>query len=127
MKSANHKPLFTQQIAAQALRDSFIKLNPLTMMKNPVMFVVEVGTLIVLLMTILPGYFGTEDSVGFNAAVFVILLLTVLFANFAEALAEGRGKAQADSLKRSKQEIRANQVVSGAIKQVSSTELRKGD
>lgn len=76
-----------------------MKLNPVTLMKNPVMFVVEVGTVIVLLMVLAPGYFNAEHSVGFNISVFFILLFTVLFANFAEALAEGRGKAQADSLK----------------------------
>ncbi|MDF2669316.1 MAG: potassium-transporting ATPase subunit [Paenibacillus sp.] len=97
------------------------------MMKNPVMFVVELGTIIVLLMTVFPGYFGTEDRIGFNAVVFVILLITLLFANFAEALAEGRGKAQADSLKKSKREITANKIVGTAVKQVPSTELRKGD
>lgn len=110
-----------------ALKDSFIKLNPITMMKNPVMFVVEMGTIVVLLMTIWPGYFGTQDSARFNFVVFLILLFTVLFANFAEALAEGRGKAQADSLKKSKKEITANKVIGSGIKVVPSTELRKGD
>ncbi|MCR8632555.1 potassium-transporting ATPase subunit KdpB [Paenibacillus radicis (ex Xue et al. 2023)] len=125
--NTNRRKLLSGDIVANAVKDSFVKLNPVTMMKNPVMFVVEVGTLIVLLMTILPGYFGTEDSIGFNLTVFVILLFTVLFANFAEALAEGRGKAQADSLKRSKQEITAIKVVNGGLKEVPSTELRKGD
>jgi K+-transporting ATPase ATPase B chain len=123
----NRKKLLTGDIVTNAIKDSFVKLNPVTMMKNPVMFVVEVGTVIVLLMTVFPGYFGTEESVGFNLAVFLILLFTVLFANFAEALAEGRGKAQADSLKKSKKEIAANKVVGGTVKQVPSTELRKGD
>ncbi|MFD0680563.1 MULTISPECIES: potassium-transporting ATPase subunit KdpB [unclassified Paenibacillus] len=125
--NTNRRKLLSGDIVANAVKDSFVKLNPVTMMKNPVMFVVEVGTLIVLLMTILPGYFGTEDSIGFNLTVFVILLFTVLFANFAEALAEGRGKAQADSLKRSKQEITAIKVVNGGLKEIPSTELRKGD
>ncbi|MFE5322497.1 potassium-transporting ATPase subunit KdpB [Paenibacillus sp. NPDC056579] len=124
--SANRKKLLTGDIVASAIKDSFIKLNPLTMMKNPVMFVVEVGTFIVLLMVLFPGYFGT-DSIGFSLTVFFILLLTVLFANFAEALAEGRGKAQADSLKKTKKDITANKVVGGGVKQVSSAELRKGD
>ncbi|TNJ59634.1 potassium-transporting ATPase subunit KdpB [Paenibacillus hemerocallicola] len=124
---ANKKKLLTGDIVTNAIKDSFIKLNPVTMMKNPVMFVVEAGTIIVLLMTVFPGYFGTEETVGFNLAVFLILLFTVLFANFAEALAEGRGKAQADSLKKSKKEIAANKVVGGSVKQVPSTDLRKGD
>ncbi|MCK9857831.1 potassium-transporting ATPase subunit KdpB [Paenibacillus sp. ATY16] len=119
--------MLTSAIISRAVKDSFLKLNPLTMMRNPVMFVVEVGTLVVLLMTIFPGYFGTEGRLGFNLTVFLILLFTVLFANFAEALAEGRGKAQADSLKKSKKDITANKVTGQTIKQVSSTELRKGD
>ncbi|WP_442955981.1 potassium-transporting ATPase subunit KdpB [Paenibacillus sp. MMO-58] len=119
--------MLTSAIISRAAKDSFLKLNPLTMMRNPVMFVVEVGTLVVLLMTIFPGYFGTEGRIGFNLTVFLILLFTVLFANFAEALAEGRGKAQADSLKKSKKDITANKVTGQTIKQVSSTELRKGD
>ncbi|WP_442601643.1 potassium-transporting ATPase subunit KdpB [Paenibacillus sp. KN14-4R] len=123
----NRKSSLNGKMMGQALKSSFIKLNPLTMMKNPVMFVVEVGTFVVLLMTLFPNYFGTEQTIGFNIAVFIILLFTVLFANFAEALAEGRGKAQADSLKRSKKEILANKVVGDSIKVVPSTELRKGD
>ncbi|EPD83801.1 potassium-transporting ATPase B chain [Paenibacillus sp. HGH0039] len=119
--------MLSGDIVRQAVAQSFLKLNPVTMMKNPVMFVVEIGTFIVLLMTVLPGYFGTQDRIGFNLTVFLILLFTVLFANFAEALAEGRGKAQADSLKKSKQEIQANKVVGSGIKVVPSTELRKGD
>ncbi|TCM97045.1 K+-transporting ATPase ATPase B chain [Paenibacillus sp. BK033] len=125
--TTQRKSMLTSAIISRAVKDSFLKLNPLTMMRNPVMFVVEVGTLVVLLMTIFPGYFGTEGRIGFNLTVFLILLFTVLFANFAEALAEGRGKAQADSLKKSKKDITANKVTGQTIKQVSSTELRKGD
>ncbi|MEK8132844.1 potassium-transporting ATPase subunit KdpB [Paenibacillus filicis] len=125
--STSRKKLLTGEMVTNAIKDSFIKLNPVTMMKNPVMFIVEVGTFVVLLMTLFPGYFGTEGSVGFNLTVFVILLFTVLFANFAEALAEGRGKAQADSLKKTKTEISANKVLGSGIKLVPSTELRKGD
>ncbi len=125
--NTNKKKLLSGEIVRNAIKDSFIKLNPVTMFKNPVMFVVEAGTFIVLVMTIFPGYFGTEDRLGFNIFVFLILLFTLLFANFAEALAEGRGKAQADSLKKSKREITANKVVGSGVKQVPSTELRKGD
>ncbi|GGD53382.1 potassium-transporting ATPase subunit KdpB [Paenibacillus nasutitermitis] len=127
MNGNRNKSMFSGDLVAQALKASVIKLNPAVMIKNPVMFVVEIGTVIVLLMTIFPGYFESRDRIGFNLTVFVILLFTVLFANFAEALAEGRGKAQADSLKKTKQEIMANKVVSGGIKIVPSTELRKGD
>ncbi|MFD0673793.1 potassium-transporting ATPase subunit KdpB [Cohnella sp. GCM10027633] len=125
--SAERKNMLSSAIVGRAMKDSFMKLNPIAMMKNPVMFVVEVGTLIVLLMTLFPAYFDAKDDIGFNLTVFFILLFTVLFANFAEALAEGRGKAQADSLKQSKKEITANKVVGGGVKVVPSTELRKGD
>lgn len=121
------KKLLSGEMVVQAVKDSFVKLNPVAMMKNPVMFVVEVGAFVVLLMTLFPSYFGTEGRTAFNLTVFLILLFTVLFANFAEALAEGRGKAQANALRQTKQEIVANKVVGDTIKQVSSTELRKGD
>lgn len=98
------------------------------MMKNPVMFVVEIGTFLVLLMMIMPKQFDAEGRFGYNLSVFLILLFTILFANFAEALAEGRGKAQADSLKKTKKGTIAKKVVkSGTIKEVSSEDLRKGD
>lgn len=127
MNAANNKSLLTGGLIKQAVKDSIKKLNPVIMMKNPVMFVVELGTIVVLLMTLLPGVFGAEERVGFNVTVFFILLFTVLFANFAEALAEGRGKAQADSLKKAKKDMAANKVVAGGIKVVSSADLRKGD
>ncbi|MGO4180022.1 potassium-transporting ATPase subunit KdpB [Paenibacillus sp. TAF43_2] len=119
--------LLSGDAVKHAVIDSFVKLNPVTMMKNPVMFVVEVGTVIVLLMTIFPNYFNSQERIGFNITVFFILLFTLLFANFAEAIAEGRGKAQANSLKKSKQEMSANKLVGSSIVVVSSTELRKGD
>jgi len=119
--------LLSAAAVKRAVIDSFVKLNPVMMIKNPVMFVVEVGTVIVLLMTIFPQYFDSQERIGFNITVFVILLFTLLFANFAEAIAEGRGKAQANSLKKSKQEMSANKLVGSAIVVVSSTELRKGD
>lgn len=121
------KRMLDRSILKQAIKDSFIKLNPMIMMKNPVMFVVEIGTLVVLLMLLLPGYFGASEEMGFNLAVFIILLFTLLFANFAEALAEGRGKAQAASLKKSKQDSQANKLVGNEIQVVSSAALRKGD
>lgn len=125
--STQRKSMLTSGIVRSAIRDSLVKLNPATMMKNPVMFVAYVGTFIVLLMTIFPGYFDTKDDIGFNATVFLILLFTLLFANFAEALAEGRGKAQADTLKKTKKEITANKVVGNGTKAVPSADLRKGD
>lgn len=127
MSTVSRKKLLSGPILLSAVKDSFIKLNPVTLIKNPVMFVVEIGTIIVLLMVLAPGYFNAEKSIGFNITVLFILLFTVLFANFAEALAEGRGKAQADSLKKTKQDISANKLVGGSVKIVSSSELRKGD
>jgi len=123
----NAKTLLSGAIVKQALIDSFRKLNPIKMMKNPVMFVVEAGTVIVLLMAFFPGYFGTANRFGFNITVFLILFFTVLFSNFAEALAEGRGKAQADTLKQSKKQMSANKAVGDTLKVISATELRKGD
>ncbi|MCR8656167.1 potassium-transporting ATPase subunit KdpB [Paenibacillus endoradicis] len=127
MNGNRRKRMLNREVVQRAVKDSFIKLNPAIMMKNPVMFVVEVGTAIVLLMTIFPNYFGSEDRIGFNLSVFLILLFTLLFANFAEALAEGRGKAQADSLKKTKQEVVANRLSGSVITTVPSSELRKGD
>lgn len=127
MSTIQKKKLLTGPMIQSAVKDSFVKLNPVTLMKNPVMFVVEIGTFIVLLMVLLPDYFGAEDAIGFNITVFLILLVTLLFANFAEALAEGRGKAQADTLKKTKQDISANRLTGGSIKTVASSELRKGD
>jgi K+-transporting ATPase ATPase B chain len=127
MNSNQKKKLLSADAVKRAMLDSFIKLNPALMMKNPVMFVVEAGTFIVLLMALFPAYFDSQERIGFNVTVFFILLFTLLFANFAEAIAEGRGKAQANSLKKSKQEMSANKLVGDSVKVISSTELRKGD
>ncbi|CAN7292554.1 potassium-transporting ATPase subunit KdpB [Paenibacillus sp. LjRoot56] len=123
------KKTLTKDIVNQAIVDSFKKLNPWIMMKNPVMFVVEIGTVITLLLSLAPELFGSSEvGRGYNIAVFLILLFTLLFANFAEALAEGRGKAQADSLRKTKSDTMARLVQKdGTYKQVSSTSLRKGD
>ncbi|MGG3837781.1 potassium-transporting ATPase subunit KdpB [Paenibacillus thiaminolyticus] len=127
MNTTNRKRMLTKEIVKQAGKDSLRKLNPVTMMRNPVLFVVEAGTFVVLLMLLFPGYFGTEENMGFNLAVFLILLFTLVFANAAEALAEGRGKAQAGALKKTKQDIVANQVTENGIAAVATSELRKGD
>ncbi|MGG3561721.1 potassium-transporting ATPase subunit KdpB [Neobacillus rhizosphaerae] len=125
--SNQKKTMINSDIVKQALKESFIKLDPRVMVRNPIMFVVEVGFIITLLFTFFPGALGGDVSPWFNATVSIILLLTVLFANFAEALAEGRGKAQADSLKNTKKESIAKKIVNGTIMNVSSTDLRKGD
>lgn len=119
----------SKNIIFQAIIDSFKKLNPLVMIKNPVMFVVEVGTVITLILSIQPDIFGVNTvGRGYTVAVFLILLFTVLFANFAEALAEGRGKAQADTLRKTKSETMAKvRQKDGSYKELPSTSLRKGD
>ncbi|MFB9760161.1 potassium-transporting ATPase subunit KdpB [Ectobacillus funiculus] len=123
-----NKPV-SNDIIFQAIMGSFKKLNPLSMIKNPVMFVVEVGTFITLILSIKPDIFGVSAvGRGYNIAVFLVLLFTVLFANFAEAIAEGRGKAQADTLRKTKSETMAKmRQKDGSYKEVPSTSLRKGD
>ncbi|MBH0331004.1 potassium-transporting ATPase subunit B [Brevibacillus brevis] len=112
----------------RAFVESFKKLDPRVMMKNPVMFVVEIGFFITLLLTFVPNLFGGASVPFYNGVVSLILFVTILFANFAEALAEGRGKAQAESLKKTKQDTQAKKVgKDGRMQVVSSTELRKGD
>jgi K+-transporting ATPase ATPase B chain len=111
------------------MKEAFVKLNSKNMIKNPVMFLVWVGTLITAVLTLNPNVFGvTETSAGFNGLVTVILLFTVLFANFAEAVAEGRGKAQADALRSTQTKTYAQRILAdGSTERVSSTELRRGD
>jgi potassium-transporting ATPase ATP-binding subunit len=117
----------------QAVRSAFKKLDPRTAVGNPVMFLVWISTIVTLLVTIDPNLFGTvpadiNQQRLLNGTITIILFLTVIFANFAEAIAEGRGKAQADSLRSSRSDTIASKVLpDGAIAQVSSTELRKGD
>ena len=128
--SKQKQKLITPDILKQAVIGSFTKLNPRYMMKNPVMFVVEVGFFITLFLTFLPGLFGDSGANLrlYNGIVAVILFITVLFANFAESVAEGRGKAQAASLKKTQKETQAHLLTKdGGEKTVSSSELRKGD
>ncbi|TBR61479.1 K+-transporting ATPase subunit B [Westiellopsis prolifica IICB1] len=121
----------TSSIYLRAIKDAFVKLNPQQAVKNPVMFLVWVGTLITLAVTIEPDLFGqvTEKNPRlFNGIITAILFFTVWFANFAEAIAEGRGKAQADALRSTKSETIAKKLFpDGAITEVSSTSLQKGD
>lgn len=121
----------TKGLYQRAFKEAFVKLNPKVMLANPVMFVVWIGTIITALLTIFPNLFGVapgENQRLFNGLVTIILFLTTLFANFAEAVAEGRGKAQADSLRSTKSETTAKKVLpSGEIEEVSSTSLHKGD
>nr|WP_315211367.1 potassium-transporting ATPase subunit KdpB [uncultured Flavobacterium sp.] len=129
MNNNKSNSLFESKQVKEALVQSFVKLNPKIMFKNPVMFTVEIGTAIMLAVCI-AILFGAQDqgSFTYNFIVFLILLATLLFANFAEAIAEARGKAQADSLRKTREETPARQVLAkGKIKNISSSELKKGD
>ncbi|MDB9525086.1 potassium-transporting ATPase subunit KdpB [Oscillatoria sp. CS-180] len=127
----NPQKVKTSGLYQRAFKDAFVKLNPRTMLGNPVMFVVWVGTVITALLTVNPALFGPtpgENQRLFNGLVTVILFLTVVFANFAEAVAEGRGKAQADSLRSTQSETTARRLRGdNSEEEISSTELRKGD
>ena len=130
MSKKQNKKLLTPEILKQALVGSVKKLDPRYMLKNPVMFVVEIGFLITLLLTIVPGLFGEGDTGlrTYNLIVSIILLVTVLFANFAESVAEGRGKAQAASLKKTQKDTEARLLdQDGNETIVPSSELKKGD
>ena len=112
MAHAQAKSLWDSQIVARAVWDSFRKLHPRTMAKNPVMFVVEVGSVLTSVRFVLDAFAG-RSGLGFEFQITFWLWLTVLFANFAEAMAEGRGKAQADTLRKARTETVANRIVSG--------------
>ena len=130
MSKKKQQTMLTPDIVKQALVGAFTKLDPRYMIKNPVMFVVEVGFFITLLQTVVPGIFGESDTNlrTYNLIVSVILLVTVLFANFAESVAEGRGKAQAASLKKTQKDTVAHLLdENGRETEVSSSELHKGD
>jgi K+-transporting ATPase ATPase B chain len=127
MKNQSNKLFETAQVQS-ALKESFIKLDPRMMIRNPVMFTVEIGTVVMLVVSFYSFTHRDQGSFGYNLAIFFILLLTVLFANFAEAIAEARGKAQADSLRKTREETPAKVVLAdGTIVSKSSSELRKGD
>lgn len=130
MEKEHKKTKFiTKDILKTSIIGAFQKLNPKYMMKNPVMFVVEIGFVISLIMTIFPTIFGDDSSLRiYNGIVTVILFVTILFANFAESVAEGRGKAQADSLKKTKKDTVANLLLKdGTEKTINASELKKGD
>lgn len=111
-----------------ALKQSFIKLDPRVMVRNPVMFTVEIGTLVMAYVTVYSFSRSGQGSPLYNFFIFLVLLLTVLFANFAEAIAEARGKAQADSLRKTREETPAKVLLAnGTIEIRSSNQLKKGD
>ncbi|MEG0891869.1 MAG: potassium-transporting ATPase subunit KdpB [Bacteroidales bacterium] len=110
------------------LKESVVKLNPRILIRNPIMFTVLIATGVMFIVSIgiLFGY-NSQGTFGYNFVIFLILLLTLLFANFAEAIAEARGKAQADSLRKTREETPAHKLVAGKIIDVSSSLLKKGD
>lgn len=120
----------TPDILASSVKGAFIKLDPRYMLKNPVMFVVEIGFVITLLLSVFPNLFGGQNQSlrGYNIIVTIILFITILFANFAEAVAEGRGKAQAASLKKTQKDTKARLIdKNGAEKMVNASELSRDD
>lgn len=134
MKKDQNNSLFPKELIAESLRQSFIKLNPAMMVRNPVMFTVEIGTFIMLGVCI--WIWAGEKSQGsliYNLVIFAVLLITVLFANFAEAIAEARGKAQANSLRKTREETPAKkiflvgEIFTNEVKIVPSSQLIKGD
>jgi len=127
---ATQTKTWSMALVGRALGDSFIKMDPRVMIRNPVMFVVEVGFVVTTLLTVNPTLFGGHYPPAertYNAVVSVVLLLTVLFGNFAEAIAEGRGKAQAESLRRQKADLMARKRTAQGIVEVPATSLTRGD
>lgn len=130
MKNNKAASLFPRELVIESLKQSFVKLNPKTMFRNPIMFIVEVVTFVMLFVTIWSAATGdhAQGSFGYNMLVFIVLFVTLLFANFAEAIAEARGKAQADSLRKTREETPAKLIgANGSITTVSSSQLKKGD
>jgi K+-transporting ATPase ATPase B chain len=117
--------LFNKKILLQATKDSFTKLNPVILIKNPVIFMVGIGSVLTTI-TVISGVFSGHFS-GFNLQIAIWLWFTVLFANFSEAIAEGRGKAQADSLRKNRTQTLARRLVGEKEETVAAPELRKGD
>src|SRR5258708_8777791 len=117
------KAIWEWKIVRRALWDSFLKLTPRKMMGNPVMFVVEIGSVITSALLFRGG-----TAFKFNLQITLWLWFTVLFANFAEAMAEGRGKAQADTLRKARSETLANRLLnSGQIEKIPTSKLPPGD
>jgi len=123
-RHSSRKSLWDPKIVRRAAVDALVKLNPRKMMGNPVMFVVEVGSVVTTILLILHPH----AAFGFNLQITLWLWFTVLFANFAEAMAEGRGKAQADTLRKARSETIANRkLADGSVEQVPSSKLLTGD
>lgn len=125
-RKARAASLFDRHLMRIAARQAVVMLKPWLMARNPVMFVTETGAILTTLALFL-DLFAQRETMGYTMAVALILWLTVLFANFAEALAEARGKAQANTLKQTRSKTLARRLVNGTEEQVSSDELQAGD
>ena len=125
MSTKLNTSLFNKEIVLQALKDSVIKLNPTGLIKNPVIFIVGIGSLLTTIL-VFAGIFKGDFS-SFNLQIAIWLWFTVLFANFAEAIAEGRGKAQADSLRKNRTQAKARKLLGKQEVSVLATDLKKGD
>ncbi len=122
--ASHHKSVWDANLVRTAAWSSLLKLNPRNMMGNPVMFVVEIGSVITSVLLIL----HPQVEFRFNLQITLWLWFTVLFANFAEAMAEGRGKAQAETLRRARSETVAKRLLSsGKVEEIPSAKLRAGD
>jgi K+-transporting ATPase ATPase B chain len=126
--------LFEPSLVKEAVGQAFVKLNPIILYRNPVMFTVEIGTAVMIAVCIwIATGETTQGSLGYNIIITAVLLITLLFANFAEAIAEARGKAQADSLRKAREDTPAKkinvvgEIFTNEIKLVPSSTLRKGD
>ncbi|RIV23446.1 K(+)-transporting ATPase subunit B [Fibrisoma montanum] len=135
MAKQSSPSLFQRELVGTAIRESFVKLNPAVLIRNPVMFTVEIGTVIMLLVTIYIALSGdtSQGSLGYNIIITLILFITILFANFAEAIAEARGKAQAESLRKTREETPAKVIRTlgrmklDEVEIIPSSQLQKGD
>lgn len=127
MKNSKTASLFPKEQLVESLRQSFAKLNPRTMIKNPIIFTVEIVTVVMFIVCLLSLSTDKYGSLGYNLLVFLILFITLIFANFAEAIAEARGKAQADSLRKTREETPAKIWIEGVLQDISSARLKKGD
>src|SRR5277367_5092118 len=119
--------LFQRDQVGEAFRHSFVKLDPRLLFRNPVMFTVEISAIVMLVVTVFSLFNKDQGSFGYNLTIFIVLYLTVQFATFAEAIAEARGKAQAESLRKTREETPARVLVDGKEKIVMSSHLKKGD
>lgn len=127
MKKNQNNSLFERELLWESFKQSFIKLSPRVMIKNPIMFSVELCCVIMLCVTVYSFSNSGQGSFIYNLLVFLVLVATLLFANFAEAIAEARGKAQADSLRKTREDTPAKRWRNGRIEKISSSQLRMGD